>query len=76
MLIIGGGIAGVSTAFFLSQQGRRVVLLERGDIASAASGVNAGGIGALGWGDTPGLESHLTMGSVDLFKRIQLGHGI
>ena len=75
VLIIGGGIAGVSTAFFLSQQGRRVVLLERGDIASEASGVNAGGIGALGWGDTPGLESHLTMGSVDLFKRIQLDMG-
>ena len=75
VLIIGGGIAGVSTAFFLSQQGRRVVLLERGDIASEASGVNAGGIGALGWGDTPGLESHLTMGSVDLFKRVQLDMG-
>ena len=75
VLIIGGGIAGVSTAFFLSQQGRRVVLLERGDIASEASGVNAGHIGALGWGDTPGLESHLTMGSLDLFKRIQLDMG-
>ena len=75
VLIIGGGIAGVSTAFFLSQQGRRVVLLERGNIASEASGVNAGGIGALGWGDTPGLESHLTMGSVDLFKRVQLDMG-
>ena len=75
VLIIGGGIAGVSTAFALAQYGRRVVLLERGNIASEASGVNAGHIGALGWGDAPGLESHLTMGSLDLFKKLQLDMG-
>ena len=51
ILIVGGGIAGVSTAFALARHGRDVALLERGEIASEASGVNAGGIGAQGWGD-------------------------
>jgi sarcosine oxidase, subunit beta len=49
ILIIGGGIAGASTAYLLAQYGRYVTLLERYDIASEASGVNAGAIGAIGW---------------------------
>ncbi len=75
ILIIGCGIAGVSTAYHLSQYGRDVTLLERGDVASGASGVNAGNIGAIGWGNVPTLNSHLTMGSLEIFKRIQLGLG-
>ncbi len=75
VIIIGGGIAGTSAAFHLAEHGRSVVLLERGDIASEASGVNAGGIGALGWGHAPDLESHLTMGSLQIFKRLQLELG-
>ena len=75
VIIIGGGIAGTSAAFHLAEHGRRVVLLERGAIASEASGVNAGGIGALGWGNVPDLESHLTMGSLQIFKRLQLELG-
>ncbi len=74
-MIIGGGIAGVSTAYHLSQYGRDVTLLERGEIASEASGVNAGNIGAIGWGNLPTLNSHLTMGSLEIFKSIQLDLG-
>ena len=72
VIIIGGGIAGTSAAFHLAEHGRSIILLERGEIASEASGVNAGGIGALGWGNVPDLESHLTMGSLQIFKRLQL----
>ena len=75
ILIIGGGIAGVSTGYHLAQYGRQVVLLERNDIASEASGVNAGSIGALGWGHVPDLESYLTMGSLELFKTLQVDLG-
>jgi sarcosine oxidase subunit beta len=75
MVIIGGGIAGTSTAYHLAQYAHDVILLERGDIASEASGVNAGAIGAIGWGHTPNLESHLTMGSLEIFKRLQLDLG-
>jgi sarcosine oxidase, subunit beta len=78
ILIIGGGIAGVSTAYHLAQYGRQVILLERNAIASEASGVNAGSIGAIGWGNVPNLESYLTMGSLEIFKSLQgeLGYDI
>ena len=75
VIIIGGGIAGASAAFHLAGLGRDVILLERGEIASEASGVNAGGIGALGWGNVPDLESYLTMGSLQIFRGLQLDLG-
>ena len=75
-LIIGGGIAGAATAFGLARRGRDVALVERGEIAGEASGVNAGQIGAAGWGgDVPDLEAYLTMGSLRLFERMQLDLG-
>ena len=75
VLIIGGGIAGSSTAFHLAEQGRDVLLLERGDIASEASGQNMGGLGGSGWGNNPNLLSYLTAGSVEIFKRMQIDMG-
>lgn len=74
-LIIGGGIAGVSTALYLARMGHDVALVERGEIASEASGANAGQIGATGWGDTPDLAAYLTMGSLQLFEELQLDLG-
>ncbi len=74
-LIIGGGIAGVSTALYLARLGHDVALVERGEIASEASGANAGQIGATGWGDTPDLAAYLTMGSLQLFEELQLDLG-
>ena len=75
ILLIGGGIAGASTAYHLALGGHDVLLLERGEIASEASGVNAGNIGALGWGNVPNLQSYLTMGSLEIFKNLQLDQG-
>ena len=42
VVVIGGGIVGVSTAAHLAASGRRVVLLERSEIAAGASGRNSG----------------------------------
>ena len=75
VVIVGGGIAGCSAAFHLASHGRGVVLLERGDIASAASGQNMGGIDSYGWGDAPDLQTHLTAGSVDIFETVQADLG-
>ncbi|PKB64121.1 MAG: hypothetical protein BZY80_03720 [SAR202 cluster bacterium Io17-Chloro-G2] len=75
IIIIGGGIAGASTAMYLSQLGHRVTVLERGEIAGEASGVNAGGLGGIGWGAVPDLQAYLTMGSLEEFKTLQLDHG-
>jgi len=75
VLVIGGGIAGASAAYHLARLGRRVTLTERGDIASGASGVNAGQIDSIGWGDKPDLQAHLTTGSLEIFKTVQLDLG-
>ena len=75
VVVIGGGIAGASTAYHLSRLGHDVALVERGDIASGASGVNAGAIDSVGWGHAPDLQSHLTAGSLEIFKILQLDLG-
>src|SRR5215470_10914018 len=37
VIIIGGGIAGAASAYYLSRRGVRVVLLERGEVAAEQS---------------------------------------
>ena len=44
VVVIGGGVIGVSTAIFLARAGQRVVLLEKGRIAGEQSGRNWGWI--------------------------------
>jgi glycine/D-amino acid oxidase-like deaminating enzyme len=76
VVVVGGGIAGASAALHLAARGRRVVLLERGEIASGASGVNAGAIESIGWGHAPDLQAHLTAGSIELFEEVAHEHGL
>ena len=42
VVIVGGGIAGVSTAYWLSRNGIEVILLEQRDICGGATGRNGG----------------------------------
>ena len=42
VIIIGGGIVGLSTAYYLSKEGHEVVVIDKGDIKTGASHVNAG----------------------------------
>jgi glycine oxidase len=44
VLVVGGGIVGLATAYFLADRGARVQLIEGATIAAGASGANAGGI--------------------------------
>jgi sarcosine oxidase, subunit beta len=46
VLVIGGGLAGCSVAYFLAKHGVEVVLIERSDLNALASGANAGSIHA------------------------------
>src|SRR5712692_4898644 len=75
ILVIGGGIAGTATACYLAQYGRQVILLEQSELAAEASGLNAGMLWATGWGHTPDLSSTLSMGSLEVFKTLQLDLG-
>lgn len=46
LAVIGGGLAGTSTAYYASRLGAKVVLLERREVNLGASGSNAGSIHA------------------------------
>jgi glycine/D-amino acid oxidase-like deaminating enzyme len=51
-LIVGGGVAGVSTAYFLSKLGaKNIVLIEKNEIASGATGKAAGSLVVRGESD-------------------------
>src|SRR5215467_3349278 len=75
ILIIGGGITGTSTAYFLSQSGHDVTLLERSELASEASGLNAGTLWQIGWGSSPDLSTTLSVGGLEIFKMLQFDLG-
>lgn len=44
VIIVGGGLMGAATAFFLRRRGLSVILLERGLVGQQASGVNFGNV--------------------------------
>jgi len=55
VIVIGGGIIGTSTAYYLSKQGVKVILLEQNQLCSMSSGANQAGI-TLGRSITPYIE--------------------
>jgi len=65
VIIIGGGIIGCTAAYFLSKRIHNVVLLERKDIASEASGANYGMV----WEQTrqPGYDLVMARRSLELY---------
>jgi glycine oxidase len=71
-VIIGGGAIGCATAFFLTKQGARVTLLERGGLASEASGAAAGMLAALSdeGGDRGPAFQSLCLDSLALYESL------
>lgn len=81
VIVIGGGIAGVSTAFFLAGDGVQTVLLERGELNSQASGANSGSLHAQipfepfaqhgqAWGEDFGSVVELLAASIRLWDSL------
>ncbi len=62
VLVIGGGVLGSSLAYFLSQEGQDVMVVDRDDINLQASGANAGSL-------------HVQLLSFDFGARAQEGGG-
>ncbi|MPZ48571.1 MAG: glycine oxidase ThiO [Dehalococcoidia bacterium] len=47
VIVVGGGVIGCATAYYLAREGASVTLLERGELAGEASGAAAGLLAAL-----------------------------
>ena len=68
VLVIGGGIHGLSTAFHLAQRGVTITVLEADYCGRHASGVNAGGVRTLGRHDA---EIPLALSSRALWHQLK-----
>lgn len=68
-VVIGGGIIGTSIAFRLAQQGRKVVLIEKGTLASGTSGACDKGIFLQS--KKVGLHLELAKASADLYQHLE-----
>ncbi|KAJ1421166.1 hypothetical protein SESBI_13886 [Sesbania bispinosa] len=68
VVVCGGGVIGVCTAYFLAKKGAAVTLIEKSDVACAASG-KAGGFLALDWCDGGPVE-HLARASFNLHRSL------
>jgi sarcosine oxidase subunit beta len=81
VVVVGGGIVGVSAALFLAESGVDVTVVERSGIAAEASGVNGGIVGR--WrlvepGRASGAETELGTGGIAFYRRLaeECGHDI
>lgn len=68
VVVIGGGVIGCSTAYYLQKEGLQVTLLERGELCSGASGSNQGGAT---FSRTLQPFTQLAMESLKLFENLR-----
>ncbi len=69
VVIIGGGVIGTCTAYYLSREGVKVAVVEKNDIASGTSGRCDGNI--LIHDKKPGFDTLMAYKSQQLFKEIE-----
>ena len=70
VVIVGGGIAGVSAAYFLGKAGVKSVVVERDAVGSHASGFAYGGLGSLGGAGVPGPTFPVVTESMRLHREL------
>jgi sarcosine oxidase, subunit beta len=86
VLIVGGGLTGAATAYFLAREGVDVLLIEQDEINGKASGANAGSIHAQiahdpfvrhgeAWARTYAPTIALLSASIGLWSRLQQALG-
>jgi glycine/D-amino acid oxidase-like deaminating enzyme len=68
IVVIGGGVIGTATAYFLARKGFDIVLVEKKGIAAGTSGRCDGNV--LVCDKMPGYDSRITQLSQDLFPKI------
>ena len=73
VVIVGGGVVGVSAAFHLAEAGAEVVLLERDQLASGSTSKAAGGLRAQ-FSDALNIE--IAKRSLQAYKRVRRAAGL
>lgn len=73
IVIIGGGIMGCATAYYLAKRGIKALVLEKSTVAAAASGRNAGGVRAQ---CRDRRERALALASIPLWQALEEELGI
>jgi glycine oxidase len=71
VIIVGGGIIGCASAYYLAKEGARVTVLERGEVSGESSGAAAGMLAALSdEGERPPVFSQLCSDSLQMFESL------
>ena len=70
VVIVGGGAAGCAAAYYLALAGVKSTIVERGGIASQASGFSAGGLNPLQGAEIPGRLGQLAWESYCLHLKL------
>lgn len=76
VVVIGGGIIGLSSAYYLLKSGKRVLLLEKNHIGAGASGSCDDMI--LLQSKKPGISLQMALESLEMYKRLseELGYSV
>ena len=69
VIVIGGGIIGLSSGYYLSRSGRKVLVLDRGEFGSGSSGACDDMI--LLQSKNPGVTLELAMESLELYRKLE-----
>jgi glycine oxidase len=71
VIVVGGGVIGCATAYYLAREGADVTVLERGEVSSEASGAAAGVLATLSdHGEHPPFFNQLCDESLRLFDEV------
>ena len=68
VVIVGGGVAGISASYYLAKAGAKPVVIEKDAIAAHASGFAYGGLGPLSGAGIPGPMAEMARESFQLHK--------
>ena len=68
VVIVGGGVVGIATSYYLGKAGVRATVIEKDAIAAHASGFAYGGLGPLSGAGIPGPMAELAQESFQLHK--------
>jgi glycine oxidase len=70
IVIVGGGIAGMTTAYYLAKAGVPSTVVERDAIGSHASGFAYGGLSPLSGSGIPGPQAEIAMHAMQLHREL------